>query len=370
MNKDNEHHFTRGDFLNLSGLGIGAWTFFPRLKHLGDDFPDSERLGRICTEIRRGRVNLRKRPDYNSASAGILYEDDVVVWLREVIGSRNSRPYRNNQRWVETPEGYIWSANVQPVSDERNEPVEKFLVRGENPGMWVEVTVPYVEAILANPPARHFWVQYRIQNQIPIRFYYKQILWVDEIKEDDDGIVWYRINERFGSEGDLFWSPAEAFRPIQEEEVSPIHPDVEDKQIVVNIHEKKQYLSCFEGGTEVYFCRISSGRGKNSTPATQYGHPFWRKAISYHMGGSTDDGIGWDTPGIGWTALFHGEGAAIHSTFWHNNFGERMSHGCVNVRPEDAKWIFRWSNPPVEYKEGKFDNDQRSNSTLVKVINE
>jgi hypothetical protein len=47
-----------------------------------------------------------------------------------------------------------------------------------------------------------------------------------------------------------------------------------------------------------------------------------------------------------------------------------MSHGCVNVRPEDAKWIFRWTNPPVEYKKGKFDNDQRANSTLVKVIDE
>ncbi len=67
-------------------------------------------------------------------------------------------------------------------------------------------------------------------------------------------------------------------------------------------------------------------------------------------GGTNADG--WDLPGIGWTSLFVGEGVAIHSTFWHNNFGEPMSHGCVNAKPEDAKWIFRWVQPAVPFDSG------------------
>ena len=48
--------------------------------------------------------------------------------------------------------------------------------------------------------------------------------------------------------------------------------------------------------------------------------------------------------------LFATPGIAIHSTFWHNNFGgEYMSHGCVNVLADDAKWIWRWTLPVVPY---------------------
>jgi lipoprotein-anchoring transpeptidase ErfK/SrfK len=367
MKRKNRLDLNRRDFLKLSALGLSAVAMSPWKTLLEDGFPDSERLGRICTGVLRGKVQVREEPDYNSHSVGVLYEDAVVPWLQEVVGAWNSRPGRNNQRWIKTPDGYIWAAYVQPATDKRNQPVDTLPVMGEEKGMWAEVTVPYVEAILANPPARHFWVQNRIESQYPVRFYYKQIFWVDDIKTDESGTVWYRINEQYGNEGDIFWSPAEAYRPIREEEIAPIHPEVENKEILVNIHPKKQYLSCYEGETEVYFCRISSGQGENSTPLSPYGFPIWRKAISYHMGGNTARG-GWDTPGIGWTCLFHGEGAAIHSTFWHNNFGERMSHGCVNVSPEDAKWIFRWSQPPVPFETGKEDIIG-SGSTKVKVVN-
>jgi lipoprotein-anchoring transpeptidase ErfK/SrfK len=71
-------------------------------------------------------------------------------------------------------------------------------------------------------------------------------------------------------------------------------------------------------------------------------------------GGGT--GAGWDTMGVPWTSLFVGEGVAIHSTFWHNDFGTPKSHGCVNALAEDAKWIFRWSTPQVFYNPGDITN--------------
>jgi lipoprotein-anchoring transpeptidase ErfK/SrfK len=132
-------------------------------------------------------------------------------------------------------------------------------------------------------------------------------------------------------------------------------------------------LSCFEGETEVYYCQISSGGkwdaegnvvDKWSTPVGP--HPIWRKLISIHMLGGTT-GAGYDLPGIGWTSLFSGEGVAIHSTFWHNAFGETMSHGCVNAAPDDAKWVFRWTLPEVVYDPGD-KTVQMPGGTIIKVV--
>ncbi|HHH82570.1 MAG TPA: murein L,D-transpeptidase [Chloroflexi bacterium] len=327
----------------LKGLGatLGG-AFLPRLRFEGaDDFPNFERLGRVAT----GRLDLHARPDATSPSVGTLYEDAVVAWLREVVGYH---PYRINQRWVETPDGYLWAGSLQPIRNQPNQPLITLPRSGLGDGMWVEVTIPWVDLILENPPARSPWLK---QNPHP-RLYYSQILWVDRILTDErTGQTYYRINERYGY-GDIFRARAEAFRPLTQEDFEPIHPEIEDKRIVVDV--TYQTLSCFEGGREIFFCRVSTGAKFNAAGkpvdewATPLGaHPTWRKVVSLHMSGGTTGG-GYDLPGIGWTTLFVGNGVAIHATFWHNNFGVPMSHGCVNARPQDAKWIFRWTTPVVQ----------------------
>jgi lipoprotein-anchoring transpeptidase ErfK/SrfK len=57
----------------------------------------------------------------------------------------------------------------------------------------------------------------------------------------------------------------------------------------------------------------------------------------------------YELPGVPWVSFFeHMTGVAFHGTYWHDNFGSRMSHGCVNMRVEDAKWLYRWSTPIAE----------------------
>ena len=310
------------------------------------DFPEADRLGRAFT-----MVELKARPDSEATTVGTLYDDAVVPWLREVVGTH---PFRYKQRWVETPEGYIWASNLQPVRNQPQPPVASLPETSLGLGMWVEVSVPFVDILLENGPISPGF-KARTAEGMPLRLYYSQVLWVDQIDVDENGQVWYRVNERFGY-GDLIWARAEAFRPLTAEEVAPISPEVEEKLVVINVEEKYQTLSCYEGSTEVYFCRISGGKrfDPDGTPLDSSATPkgtlnIWRKQISTHMSGGTT-GAGYDLPGIGWTALFSSDGVAIHSTFWHNNFGgELMSHGCVNAAPEDAKWVFRWTNPPVVY---------------------
>ena len=336
---------SRRDVLKLGAVGAGGALLAPwrRPKEQGG-FPDARRLGRVCV----GKVNVYSRPDTGSQAVGVLYEDAVVAWVREAIGVN---PYAVNQTFVETPDGYIYAPYVQPVENQLNELIPSLPQTSLGPGMWAEVTVPWTEAFLDNPPPRSPW----LKNTDTPRFYYSQILWIDQIAVNSLGQTLYRVNEKYGF-GDLLWADGRAFRPLTADDMAPISPDVEDKRVEVDV--TNQTLACFENGKEVYYARVSTGakydyQGKPvdewSTPVG--GHPIWRKVVSLHMVGGTTGG-GYDLPGIGWTTLFAGSGVAIHATFWHNDFGVPKSHGCVNARPEDARWVFRFTTPIVPYDPG------------------
>jgi lipoprotein-anchoring transpeptidase ErfK/SrfK len=239
--------------------------------------------------------------------------------------------------------------------------------------MWIEVTVPYADAALDRAPSSNSWVKFKLEDGLPLRVYYSQVFWVDQLKTTESGRLLYRLNPNFYGGVDMLWVPAEACRPITAEELSPIHPEVADKRVVVDVLH--QTLACFEGKAEVYFCRVSTGdqvksqdsqKAKWATPPGK--HTIWRKLVSVHMSGGTTGG-GYDLPGIGWTTLFSVQGMAIHSTFWHNSYGIPRSHGCVNAAPEDAKWIFRWSLPQVVYDPGMVDvTVSGQESTVVRVV--
>ena len=365
-----EPNLSRRDFLKLAGLGLGTLALNPfnRVLPLAD-FPASNRLGRNCMG---GKVDIKSQPDVTSSTVKTVYEDTILPWLREV-NALNPDLNRINQRWVETPEGFVYSSYLQPV---RNQPNTPFAATPDGKaGFWAEVTVPYVDFVLDNPPARSQGLRNYISYGLPTRLYYSQVLWIDQVKiSEATGNPLYRVNENGGrpsgvtggSPGDIFWAEGAAFRPLTGDEIAPISPDVDpnEKKVVVNV--TNQYLSCFEGEKEVYFCRVSTGAGGDA--ATPLGEmTVWRKTFSIHMAAGTVD-AGYDTPGVSWTMLFSRDGQAIHSTFWHNQFGEKRSHGCVNCRPEDAKWIFRWTTPPVSLETSDVTwNDWRSGSTKVIV---
>ncbi|MBI1855555.1 MAG: L,D-transpeptidase [Chloroflexi bacterium] len=344
----NNRPISRRDFLKLAALSAGALALNP-LKGTGlTDFPKADKLGRITV----GKMDVYIRPDANSQIVGAFYQDNVFPWIREVVGSM---PGRVNQRFVETPYGFVWGGYVQPVWNQPAVPITTLPQTSLGPGMWVEISVPYVDLTLDNPPARAPWLQYAVSINLPARFYYSQIVWVDQIRADQTGQVWYRLNEKYGS-GDIFWAPAEACRVITAEEMSPISPEVENKTILVRIWD--QSMSCFEGDKEVLFTRISSGALYNNqgvkvdawaTPLGEF--PIWRKAVSLPLAGGSAS-AGWSLPADGWVQLFVGTGVAIHSTYWHNNYGEPSSRGCVNTNPDDAKWVFRWTQPIVAYDPG------------------
>lgn len=363
-------NFSRRDFLKLAAFSLGGLALYPwsraaargslpltpsRLAAGIPDFPQADLLGRVA----QGVAEIKARPDLESQTLSILYEDAVFPWLGEVAGDRPAYVF-NNQKWIVMPDGYIYAPLIQPVRNLPNKPVTSLRQTSLGPGMWAEVTVPFVDVILQTTPTSDSWVEAKVEQGLPVRLYYGQVFWVDTIKKNNQGETLYRVNPNYYGGVDMLWAAGEAFRPIQDDELTPIHPDAVDKRVVVDV--TYQTLSCFEGEQEVYFCRVSTGAkfdaygnvvDKWSTPVGD--HTISRKFISLQMSGGTT-GAGYDLPGIGWVTIFATGGVAIHSTVWHNNFGDAMSHGCVNCSPEDAKWIFRWTLPNVPYDPGMVDS--------------
>jgi len=322
----------RRAFLKLSSASFAALALpSPRAAVGSVSFPDGERLCRVTEP----HAELFSRPTPDSKVMGEKEFDDVLVVYRDVIGKGI---YPRNHVWFETPEGFIWSARAQPV---RNQPND-LLVSIPEEGIWTEVTVPYVEGRW-KPDSR---------SDTRYRLYYSMVLNVEARELGPEGGTWYRVHDENGV---VMYAHGESFRLIQPEELDPISPEIEDKSIVVNL--SRQDLSVRESGVEVYYCRISSGYSYYPSDGiirwyTPVGNMWiWRKMVSRHFSGG-DAVSGFDLPGTGWTMLFHGGGAALHSTYWHNDFGTPRSAGCINMRPEDAKWVFRWTLPRIEYRPG------------------
>ena len=365
--------FLKFSSLALGGLALSSMDLNRAMARFGvnqDDepervaFPANVQLGRMCVGEPGTRVDILSEPYVDAPAVGSAWYDDVFEWNQEVIATQLDS-IRVNQRWVETPEGYIYADYMQKVRHVPQEPLLELPITssGER-GMWVEIVTPYTGLDFTKAPSQH-WVRTAVHPRI----YYSQIFWAFDMRQDpDSGLPQYCLKQLYGAYDDSYWVDASVCRQIKPEEVEPIHPDAEDKSIVVDLNY--QTLACYEGEEEVYFAKVTTGgydyaEEKWLTPVGK--HTIWRKMISTHM--SAGPAVGnYDISGIAWTTLFDNQGAAIHSTYWHNYYGTARSHGCVNAQPEDAKWVWRWTEPAVSYYPGELTIQGLNQSTKVDVV--
>ena len=129
------------------------------------------------------------------------------------------------------------------------------------------------------------------------------------------------------------------FRAPQEGDLAerPLNIGRTEKWIDVNL--STQTLIAYEGDTVVYETLISSGLTEFATVTGQF--RVWLRFESQTMDGRR---LGYDyyLEDVPYVMYFF-EDYALHGTFWHNNFGNPMSHGCVNMETGDAGWVFNWS---------------------------
>jgi len=323
---------SRREFLKISALTLGTLAFNPYPDPRYDHQYPSYLIGRVTVNR---QAAIYEEPKEHSGIVRWTLQDELLN-IYYSLTPPEGPVY--NPVWYRVWGGYVHSSHIQLVHFTHNTPIKTI----PDYGKLAEVTVPYTPAYGYN----------RFDGWQPkYRLYYKTTHWITGIDEGPDRNSWYEITSEI-DDNLKYFVPTSHLRPIADAEIAPISPDVpyEDKRIEVSL--KTQFLTAFEADQPVFSTKISSGYGGQAVPVgtqTPRGRfHITSKTPSKHMGSIQASGAP-DTyilPGVPWTMFFIFEtGVAFHGTFWHNNFGVPMSHGCINMANEDAKWLFRWVTP-------------------------
>ncbi len=113
------------------------------------------------------------------------------------------------------------------------------------------------------------------------------------------------------------------------------------KRIIIDRSEQMLYAYDNDG----LFMQEPISTGLELTPTPRGIFTIFKKTPSRYMQGPipgvTDQY--YDLPGVPWNLYFTYQGAAIHGTYWHENFGKQSSHGCVNMSPAQSKKLYNWA---------------------------
>lgn len=190
--------------------------------------------------------------------------------------------------------------------------------------------------------------------------------------------TYYRIGEKEWISGQDVRVATSAKKPAE----------VLENERWVDVDVVQQIMTAYEGETPVYATMVSTGRyGGSRTVKGRF--RIWVKVAAIAMD-NTDEEEELDTDteivvvdsetslgtsverklyslqDVPWTQFFH-ESYAIHAVYWHNRFGNRKSHGCVNMAPQDAKWFYEWTSPHVPDGWWSVYATETDKGTLVRV---
>jgi lipoprotein-anchoring transpeptidase ErfK/SrfK len=122
-----------------------------------------------------------------------------------------------------------------------------------------------------------------------------------------------------------------------------------NKRIEVDLTNQRLYA--FDGNDKVFDFSISSGKWA-PTPTGEF--TIWGKFRYVKMeGGSQLLDTYYNLPNVPYTMFFYNhdnpktKGFGLHGTYWHNNFGHPMSHGCINMKTDEAAKLYYWSDPDL-----------------------
>ncbi len=139
----------------------------------------------------------------------------------------------------------------------------------------------------------------------------------------------------------------------------------------IDVNLRQQTLVVYEGNKPVYATLVSTGKSskiKDKDHSTPVGE--WRireKHITATMDGdgSAAGDLPYSIEDVPYVMYYY-KAFALHGAFWHKNFGTQMSHGCVNLAPLDAKWLFFYTDPPVPHGvHGVWARDNQPGSRVV-----
>lgn len=319
---------SRRDFLKLGAAGLLAVL----LEEVAL-FPAAGRAAGVETAPRLGRVTyssirVHREPSFQSEVVG-TYRFDTLLEIAEQVRGGEAGDY--NRTWYRLREGqYVYSGGIQPVANQLNRPVTDIPAGG----VVGELTVPYAEswwAINRNPfPAQ--------------RQYYASTHYIEEVVVDRrDGTLWYKAYDHLFPA--YYYIRPEFVRLFSAEELAPLSPHLPPEEKYLEVRLDAQVVTAFEGDRLVFWARTATGKGEFATPTGLF-RTFHKRPTAHMVGGDGSDSL-FDLPGVPFDTYITENGIAFHGTYWHNDFGAPRSHGCINLTPADARWIYRWTLPPV-----------------------
>ena len=188
----------------------------------------------------------------------------------------------------------------------------------ERPFGWMVVDYWYSEAPGAEPP----------DDAVKLPRY--TFLEVYEAVEDDEGWLWYNI-------GGGRWMRQTYVSLIDPE---PRPADVGPDEYWVEIDLYEQTMAAYVGDDMVYAGLVSSGL--NRWPTHEGLFQVWDRHWKTKMSGAEGKIDYYFIEDVPHTMFFDND-IALHGAFWHDRYGYKHSHGCVNMPPRDAEWVFKWS---------------------------
>jgi hypothetical protein len=323
--------FSRRDFLKLAGFSLLGLSI-PELSPSTFDGPFEASLYFQAGRITEKSLWMYAEPTSKSRPVE-MYWRDLVLPLSGAALSDDAEAY--NRIWYEVEgNGFLYSGGVQPVSTLLNEPVHTV----PPGGLLGEISVPFTDAHEqpdSNAPVAH-------------RLYFESVYWIRDTAVGADGQSWYRlVDDKF----DLYYYiPAAHMRLISDEELAPISPEVPEIEKRIEVNLTRQLVLAYEGARLVFATRAATGgqfrSGRWSTPIGQFMTSY--KRPTRHMAAGDIASSGFDLPGVPWVLYITKSGISFHGTYWHNDYGHPRSHGCINLTPQAAKWLYRWSMPTVK----------------------
>jgi lipoprotein-anchoring transpeptidase ErfK/SrfK len=117
---------------------------------------------------------------------------------------------------------------------------------------------------------------------------------------------------------------------------APAEPEEINEARWIDVDLSEQLLTAYEGHTPVRTTLVSTGLVNTPTPEGQF--RIWVKFRYDDM-----EGPGYYLANVPYVMYFY-KGYGLHGVFWHANFGQPMSHGCVNLPTAEAEWLYNWAD--------------------------
>ena len=262
----------------------------------------------------------------------ITWKQGKVVGERTLAGAATVRRYseaiiRGAPHWHIGQDQYVLSRLVTP-----HEPTTWTGVRlGDDTGR----SLPIGFAVAAKGPLARVQVWSDPAGSAPARFIERRTP-VDLLETAEEGGVpiAYRI-------GEGAWLKAADVRVV---EAAAPPPAMNPGERWFDIDLDRQSLVAYEGTVPVYATLVSSGTKKTPTETGIF--RVWVKFAETDMSGQMADEEAYSVATVPWTQ-YYAKDLALHTTYWHDKLGSARSHGCVNLAPADARFLYFWSEPSV-----------------------